>query len=333
MKKSGTAFIFEAFRGIGLLFCAIFTFVGMLYIVDQLWIAAFITILVLVAFLILSAALSHFKTRETTFRNLMPEYLVGGGYLLGLILLFPFHFHFIHLELGHKSEIAERGINYINEGEGILQVYQDSIDNKNFRQIMRINTLRDQYMSDRSEQPTIQKELLDELGSSFEDLVTPHKDFSDPIEKEKFKFSIDQARDDVIQTQSQVYALDQADTSIFKHQCNDSRAVFENWNFLKVGPELGRFRLEFEGFLKYVQSKMPDFIYDLKDADDVGLGDIGRSFGNGSSLNLLLIGLLTLLVHFCVLSPYLFGKRPRVFLEKSKIETGAIGINPNDIIN
>lgn len=306
-NKTGT--VPRIFYFIGLAFCTIFTFIGLIYVLHgNIPLSAFLSLLVLTALAILSSYLTYFKTKKGKKTNFLPEYILGGAYFLVFLISFPFIFHFIEVDFSRKDELIRAGTDRVNMITQLKAEYEMAIDQKVNSFSDSVKTYLSTYLlvSGKAATRNILISLLGVNTVNFSDYEQRH---NNSAAIEKLKADIEVAKESKITFIRAKYDLGNVNTESQEY-CDKVLPVFESWRFLKVSYYYYDIGNMHQKVCNAAVNKMPDFLCTQMVPPDTDLENALKSVFNASILKIGLFFLVALLINLCILAPYLASHRP-----------------------
>jgi hypothetical protein len=322
----------KVFNLIGLAFCAIFTFMGLIYYLrGNIPVTGFISVLVLIALMLLSTYLVIFKTKKRDYKTLVPEYITGGAYGLLALCIFPFMFHFIDVEFNRKNELKKAGIDKLNELRDLKDAYISAKDEKiNTFSVDVEATLGNYFLASGPDRVKYKNSLNEMLGAGTVNSFSRYEFSPDSAYKNMLKTEVESAKQAKVRTIEGQYRLGKVEL-----ECDDyyKRAlpVFRNWRFMEVSYYYYDIDNMYAKVFAEAKRKMPDFDHAASiTGSDMEIDNVFKSVAKAPLPSLILVFLLVGVLHLCILAPYFSVKRPAEFIKKHEgpyDKTGAVDIS------
>lgn len=291
---------------VGLLFAAIFTFMGLIYVTyGNIWLSAFITIVVIIVLFFLSDRLLTLKIQQKKKQDITPETAIGIIYLIVFLVLLPFHFHFIDLDFNRKDVIKKAGLDKLDKLKVLKTKYEEAITDKKNQLNTLINTnFNNLKTADKNNRKLYADKLLETLGKGVDTEML----MSSPKEDGTAQ-AIEESKKRKEKTITQTYEQENLHKE-YEAYYDKANKTFENWDRMKISYYYSDIDNMYKTMYKSYKDKMPDFAYQEKiQSKDINITnpiDSVQSAGFGK----LLIALVVLLIlHLCILASYLIVER------------------------
>ncbi len=314
--------VFTIIRLIGLFFVLILLFAGLIYTFKgNMVVSAPIALLAIIAFERLSHRLIVLKTRKTNYRSNTEEYATLGVYLLAFLLAFPASFHFLDIDFNRKDAIKRSGENKLEQLRGLNDDYEKAVQGKleQFRTEVDAN-LTAYLLAKGTEKANYKRILGEQLGASFIQaaFIRSHEiSPSDAVLRERIRNEMAPAVKNKQGVTKSIYALDSQLDREWKESYEKARRTFNSWNFFELSYDYNNLDEVYGKLYAATKAKMPDFEAaeamttseiqmdsPMESVRQAGVGDLGK------------FGLLLVLLHLCILLPYLVSERPVKTIER-----------------
>jgi hypothetical protein len=299
-KKSPVS---DALHIAGIVFSAVFSFIALVHTFNgNVWLSAFITLVVVVLLYFLPERLAHFKSlrvRRQVGRakeDKWQEKALLAMYAAVALPLFVLLNHFVNVEFYSKNRIKLEGIESWNEVRRMEGAYQSALSQMLDVMEVKAKSAFSQYMSGTGPSRQAALDSLNViLGTSAS--VMSEADFETAVETKKNASRLS-------------YSLDKFKTDRkFDTKVKEAEAAIKNWDILKVGYHLNESDVVFEEFLKEAKIKMPGFDYARTSGAGREIGKPMQSLLKGSLMAILISLIVAVLVNLFLLAPYISAKR------------------------
>ncbi|AYQ36593.1 hypothetical protein [Runella sp. SP2] len=278
-------------HAIGLAFFMIFILMGLIYILHgSIYLTAFISITIVGILVGIIFGLVTLKKRTQAYISLLPEYLLVGLYIIIFIAVFPLCFHFFNIDIIHRNEMRKACLSKLGNLSTLENEYKKAIANKK---------------SNLSNSATVFYGNLENTGNAqykraLDDLLGPGT-WTDDLSK-----GIEASQN----TLEARYKLSVVDSSNLQNFKQISKAVFENWQHLKVGYIYEQINIEFKQYEAIMKKKMPDFNGPTFNEAPLSLNSSIASIKNASVVDWLLSLFVLALIYLAIILPYIYADRP-----------------------
>jgi hypothetical protein len=307
--------IADIFSYIGWFACTAFTGWGLLYVLKgNIVLAAAIAIITIVALIFLVSYMVKYKTAKLVYPNMMPEYALGIAYSLLAFSLFSFQFHAISVDFFRKDALKKVGIDKANTIRD-LQITYDSMGKAKINSfVVKVDTYLGYYKNaSRGDQSLIvyKDSLVKLLGVNDELYASYERSNMQEEAKAELEKSINESKQAKVKIMQTSFLL--GTSAQDAEQCRiDAETAFKNWEMQKVSFHYYNIEAERDTLYKVTKSKMPDFVYKAPaNNETINLDSSTDSLKNSSFGSIILVFLFILVVHGCILAPYLVADRPK----------------------
>lgn len=327
-EENKTGMLPGIFQIVGLIACGFFTFIGLIYIFNgNLGFPSFITILALGVMMIVVHYMCVWKGKKKKnyddLPNRMPELILGCIYLVIFLFLFLIDFHYLSIDLANKDNIKTSGKEKIANFQNMQSEYANAIAAKiqNFTASVEIAKTNYQNASAANKRTALtQLESLVGTGT-----VSTGKGAD-------LNSQVDAAALDKGKSIRATYELDSLDKACEQY-LKTAQTVFEDWKFLKVSYYYKDIDVFYEKYYSQAKAKMSDFNFAGTLKSEYRINDPVFSLKNSPILKLLLFFLGLVILHLCILAPYIVTKRQAGALAENKNQYSDEGSLTNYIKN
>ncbi len=303
-----------------MVFTATFSFAALVHTFNgDVWMSAFITLLIVVLLYILPLRLAYFKSKKVrkqvgrAHEDKWQEKAILGVYAIMAVPLFILVCHFINVEFHSKNRFKHDGLEGWNEVRRLETDYAGAISQK--INILDANA-RSAYSQYQSASGATRKSALNTLNGFLGTSATEMSgdDFNNALSTKKNALQASHSLE-TFKAQKQVDA-----------KVQEAEAAIKNWNLMKVGYYFDESDKVFNAMLSETKAKLPGFDYKRESSPDKALNSPLGSLMNGGTKVMVLSLLIAVLTNLCVLAPYLSADRARVGLIGTDTFEGPSGI-------
>jgi len=298
-------------QAIGLAACGYSTFVGLAYWTNgSLGLSVIGAIFALIILLLLVYFMEQWKQKKlqsnTDLPNKVPEIVLGSVYAVVFICLFIVDYHYANIEFVRKNDIKSLAVNKLDDISNLKAQYATAITDKVNRKNTTIETAKSNYWTvfNEYDRITYRSQLDSLLGNRSVSYDS----------RDRFDETYRPALKSVLRNERKKYTIDSFDTKTDDYLLL-VRPVFTEWRFLSVGyyyNDIDRFRAE---YYQAAQGKMSDFKFDAPGWETIPLNDPIASIKGAGIVWLIVFLIVMVLVHLCILAPYIAAKRQHVPLK------------------
>lgn len=312
-QEVGVPIVPTIFSYLGMVACTLFTFMGVTYIFrGNIFVGGFVALLCLIILWVLANRLLTEKTTARRKPDNTTEYVLLGAYFVVFVVLFPFDFHFMEVEISQKENIIKAGMAKVNHVKDLIEKYNQFVKDstERIRKNVEINT-EELFRVANSNKKGFADNIRKTLGNKEEDFSSYLGNPNDKGAQEDLAKKLKKTTDlkiKQIQEACKKGNLDQ----VFKDS-DEYRAgvesVFVGWNRLRIGQEYVSIDEHYASLLKHIQSNVSIFKHAPLVSSKVSMDDVSKSLSNATANSFLLITLILVLAHCCLLAPYLVTQR------------------------
>ncbi|MBS1664763.1 MAG: hypothetical protein JST68_27200 [Bacteroidetes bacterium] len=285
---------------LGMAACVLFLFKGMIYVLHgNVVLCSFICAAVLLVLLFFPTQLVKFKQKSQKEPNHAPEISLSIVYAVLAFAMFPFIFHSVDVEYTRKDEIKKAGLDKVAAIQELRTNYTLAVRNEANKNKVAALTEMNNYLT--AFQPA-KEGYKRQIERRFPGAVNFTANDMYIASRIKVLASRDSA------TISDKLTLDSLDKEFDEYQ-QKATSTFENWRLLTIGYYYDGCDSMYKKYYAVALTKLPSFSFTKS-------YDKGRRFDNpfeslrdASMMILLLVIFLNLLVHACILAPYLIAGR------------------------
>ena len=313
-EETKTKLLPNIFHLLGLIFLALFSFTGLIYILNgNIGLSSFIAILSVVIAMIIVHYLRVWKAKELKgnreLSSKVPELVLGGFYLILAISLFVINYHYLNIDFYNKNEIKKSALEKITNLENLKKEYGKAIDQK-------VNTLGNEverastnYKSaPAAAKPVYKGQLESILGSGTIDFLPNNPNFDSQVESARLR------KENVLRTRYNLDSLDNASVTYLE----TVKPVFTDWKYLKVSYYYEDIDNFYNLYNNSAKAQMPDFSYSNPIISPYKVNDPVYSLKTSPVSEILLLSLLLIVLHLCILAPYFAANRSQQQLVRNK---------------
>jgi len=320
------------FHLLGLIACTVLTFMGLAYTFGgNIFVAGFGALIALVILWVLANRLVVEKTTERRKQDNSTEYVLLSAYGCLFLVLFPFDFLSMDVEISQKEGIIKSGNAKIAHTTDLIAKFKAFVKDSTERLRVNVESNTDEML--RVAKPNkgyYLNKVKENLGEIKIDLSTHEASPDDKDIKDGIKKSINVSADlKITDIKASLYKnnLLQAFDEFEKESKPYAEKVFADWNHLRVGQEYAMLDERYKKLSGHIKSNNNKFQHPPIPVNKIEMNNPLNNLSQATASSLLLIVGLLVIIHLCLLATYIAVPRAKSGLKRSKNT-----ILPDDIL-
>lgn len=300
---------------IGIIFCGLFTFIGLLYILNgSILTSGLITLVGIGGPFILVHFMAGWKSKKIKNNEgrsgRVSEYFLGTFYIIFFIFLFIIDFHYLSIDFLNRNNIKKSGLEKVEKISNLRDEYQTAIQQKvnSAGLIVKNAAIKFQTLPMGPEKVDAANNITALLGAGTVGFEPNNPNFDAQISAAQSSYE---------NNERAKYRLESRMEAMVDSESVAAKAVFTDWKYFKIGyyyKNLDNIYLQYEQAAK---TKMPDFVVTDKIESVYNINDPIKSLQTIPILQLLFFVLILLVVHLFILAPYIAVQRQYKHLKEN----------------